>query len=88
MRRKLRKAGRRLARPVTMGWTTAILMFTAYFFWYPPVEQYTDIALRVVTSVNAGAAAAVGGVQGLFQQLRPPVVGGAALVGSVSQAAL
>lgn len=88
-RRRLRKAGIRLARPVAMGWTTAILLFTAYFFWYPPVERYTDVALRVVTSVNEGAAAAVRAVQLLLQQLGlHQAAGSAALFGSVSQAAL
>lgn len=89
-RRRLRKAGVRLARPLLIGWTTVMLMSSAYFFWYPPVEQYTDIALRVVTSVNEGAATAVHSVQKLLQSLglQQAAVGGAAFVGSVSQAAL
>lgn len=87
-RRRLRKSGVKLARPLLMGWTTVILLFTAYFFWYPPVEQYTDVAMRVVEAVNAGAAGAVGSFQGLLQQLglQQAAVGGAAFVGSVSQA--
>jgi hypothetical protein len=87
-RRRLRKSGVKLARPLLMGWTTVVLLFTAYFFWYPPVEQYTDVAMRVVEAVNAGAADAVRSVQGLLQQLglQQAAVGGAAFVGSVSHA--
>lgn len=85
-RRRMRKSGVRPARPLLIGWTTVVLMISAYFFWYPPVEQYTDVALRVVTSVNASAASAVHGVQMLLQSLglQQAAVGGAAFVGSVS----
>lgn len=89
-RRRLRKSGVRLARPLLIGWTTVVLMFTAYYFWYPPVEHYTDVAVRVTDSVNASAATAVQSVHKLLQSLglQQAAVGGAAFVGSVSQAAL
>lgn len=89
-RRRMRKSGVRPARPLLIGWTTVVLMISAYFFWYPPVEQYTDVALRVVTSVNASAASAVHGVQVLLQSLglQQAAVSGAAFVGSVSGTAL
>jgi hypothetical protein len=89
-RRRLRKSGVRLARPLLVGWTTVVLMFTAYYFWYPPVEQYTDVALRVLESVNASAATAVQTAHKLLQSLglQQAAVGGAAFVGSVSQTAL
>jgi hypothetical protein len=89
-RRRLRKSGVRLARPLLIGWTTVVLMFTAYYFWYPPVERYTDLAVRVTDSVNASAATAVQSVHKLLQSLglQQAAVGGAAFVGSVSHAAL
>jgi hypothetical protein len=89
-RRRMRKAGVRPSRPLGIGWTTLILMISAYFFWYPPVEQYTDVALRVVASVNASAASAVQSVQALLQSLglQQAAVSGAAFVGSVSGTAL
>jgi len=90
-RRRLRKAGIQLARPVAIGGTTAVLLISAYFFFFPPVEEYTDIALRVVTSVNTSALGVARSVQGLLQQLGlhlEPAVGGTAFVGSVTKAAL
>lgn len=90
VRRRMRKAGVRPSRPLGIGWTTLILMISAYFFWYPPVEQYTDVALRVVASVNASAASAVHSVQALLQSLglQQAAVSGAAFVSSVSGTAL
>jgi hypothetical protein len=51
------------------GYTTALLMTSAYLFWFPPVEQHTDVAARVLASVNGGAAVALARLQGLVQQL-------------------
>jgi hypothetical protein len=87
-RRKLRKAGVQLSRPVGIGLMTVVLWITAYLFWYPPVELHTDLAPRVVSSVNDSAAAAVLGLQALLQQLGWQQAGGAAFVSSVSQATL
>ena len=84
-RRRLRKSGTRLSRPIAMGWTTAILMFSAYFFWYPPIEQYTDVAMRVVESVNASAATVLHSVQMLLAQVGfHDAASGAAFVSSMS----
>jgi hypothetical protein len=87
--RRLRKAGVHLPRPLLILWTNFIVNFTTYFFWFPPVENYTGIALRVLTSVNESAAAAFGGLQALLQQvgLHPTAVGWGPFVGSMSTAA-
>jgi hypothetical protein len=84
--RRLRKAGVHLARHLLIGWTQVTLSIVAYFFFFPPVENYTGVAQRVLTSVNQGAAAAFGGLQALLQQvgLHPAAVGGGPFVGSVS----
>lgn len=54
--RKLRKAGVKVPRAGAIGVTTFVVMTLAYYFWFPPVEKYSDIATVVVASVNRGAA--------------------------------
>jgi hypothetical protein len=84
--RRLRKAGVHLPRALLIGCANVILSITAYFFFFPPVEDYTGVAQRVLTSVNQSAAAVFSGLQALLQQvgLHPTAVGGGPFVGSVS----
>ena len=84
--RRLRKGGVHLPRPLLIGWTNVILSIAGYFFFFPPVENHTGVAHRVLTSVNESAAAVFSGLQALLQQvgLHPAAVGGGPFVGSVS----
>lgn len=88
VRRQLRARGIKVPRPFLMGWTTVLVMTSAYFFWYPPVEKYTDVAARVLGAINGGAASLVAGLQGLVQQLglQDVAQAAAAVSGTVSQA--
>lgn len=66
--RKLRKANVTIPTIMAVPATTAIIMLTAWFFWYPPIEQHSDLAVRIVDSINVNITALMAAGKGVMQQ--------------------
>lgn len=66
---KLRKAGVKVPRAGGIGITTITLLILAYLFFFPPVEQHSDIAHVIVSSVNKGSGHLLEELQQLPQRL-------------------
>eukprot|EP00877_Chromochloris_zofingiensis_P012585 jgi/Chrzof1/7580/Cz02g29020.t1 len=56
--------------PFTAAWTltTACLLLTAYMFFFPPIEDWTDLAPRIAQAVTSNFQAVLGPLQGLGRQ--------------------
>eukprot|EP00879_Flechtneria_rotunda_P011027 GHRR01011522.1.p1 GENE.GHRR01011522.1~~GHRR01011522.1.p1 ORF type:complete len:233 (+),score=93.74 GHRR01011522.1:682-1380(+) len=67
VQKRLKKAGVKLSRAVGIGYTTCFMLLTSYAFWFPPIEDYTDIATHVATSVNNNVLGVLAGMQQLAE---------------------
>lgn len=74
--RRMRKAGVKMPRAGATGLATCVFMCTTYFFWFPPVEDHTDIAETLVANINTAAAQVLTLVQQIPQQLDKVVAAG------------
>eukprot|EP00878_Enallax_costatus_P020618 GHUV01021803.1.p1 GENE.GHUV01021803.1~~GHUV01021803.1.p1 ORF type:complete len:275 (+),score=37.85 GHUV01021803.1:1031-1855(+) len=57
-----------IPRTLAIPLTTATVLTTAWYFWYPPIENHTDIANEAVASINANVGALIAWGQGLCEQ--------------------
>jgi hypothetical protein len=57
-----RLAASKISVPRVLGiaYMTAIILFTATYLWYPPIDTHTDIAPAVVAAINTNAGAGLG----------------------------